>query len=633
MVLQREFSVPIFGTATPEGQVSVALSNGPSVLFEVSTLCDEDGTWELKLPPQSASGPFEITVSCGTNTLWFEDVYFGEVWIASGQSNMEWIQQLADDYEEALIDISPTIRMFTVEKVSSEHPVADVRGQWEVASPDTIAKFSAVAFAFAKQIRAYLKVPIGIIHASWGGSPAESWMSPEGLSSDEMFLPIKLRYEESVRNLPVTKPLFEQEFKAFFEPREDFSIRESATEWSSEPIDLEDWRPVEVPVMVEALEGEGADGAFWFRKTFDVPAEFASQEFELSLGIIQDFDECFINGIRVGGISTEVDTWLMPPRRYRVEHEIIKPGQNSLAIRIFNKVYGGGFTGESAQIALNSREISIPLAGTWMYRAEHIIDPKGFPPAEPVGPGHPWCPSGLYHAMIAPIIPYAIRGAIWYQGESNADRAFQYRSLFAALIKDWRRKWQQGDFPFLFVQLANYMQSQENPVEDDWAELREAQSMALSLPNTGMAVTIDIGNANDIHPRNKREVGNRLALNALNFTYGFSEVVPSGPIFRSAEFENGTAIVSFETYGAGLSTSDQMAPVGFSIAGEDRKFFWANAQIQDHRVVLTAPEVAVPVAVRYGWSHNPIVNLTNRHGLPASPFRSDDWPGITYDKR
>jgi sialate O-acetylesterase len=345
-------------------------------------------------------------------------------------------------------------------------------------------------------------------------------------------------------------------------------------------------------------------------------------------------DSTWINGTRVGGIEAP-GRW-QTPRKYKIDPAIIKPGRNVIAVKVIDTGGGGGIYGNPDQMKLGpaqaADESAIRLAGQWRYKKG--FDLKSMPPQPrpPVLVNNPNAPTSLYNAMIAPLLPYGIQGAIWYQGESNAGRAYQYRQLFPAMIQNWRQDFKQGNFSFLFVQLANFMATLPDPCDSDWAELREAQLMTLSLPNTGMAVIIDIGDANDIHPKNKQDVGKRLALWALAKTYG-KKLVYSGPIYKSMKIQGRDIILNFDQIGTGLVAQGGQSLKGFAIAGADRKFVWADARIDGQTVVVSSDKVPEPVAVRYAWANNPVCNLYNKEGLPASPFRTDDWPGITANKK
>jgi sialate O-acetylesterase len=368
-----------------------------------------------------------------------------------------------------------------------------------------------------------------------------------------------------------------------------------------------------------------------------LPQSWAGKDLVLNLPPVDDYDTTYFNGTRVGGIGKETPNSYEKPRRYSVPGGLVHGGRNVIAVRVFDAAGNGGFAG-AGQMSLapagEKKGDLISLEGAWDYKVEAAFEPKhpdwGSRPLAP-GPNNQNSPSVLYNAMLAPLTPYAIRGAIWYQGESNAGRAYQYRTLFPRMIRDWRRAWSEGDFPFYFVQLANWQPRKADPGESEWAELREAQSMTLRELHTGMAVIIDIGDTNDIHPRNKLDVGRRLAVWALAQTYHQS-VEYSGPLYDSNSIEGNKIRIRLK-HAAGLKTSDGEMPKSFAIAGVDRKFYWAEAHIDGDTIVVSSSKVTRPVAVRYGWADNPEVNLYNGVNLPASPFRTDDWKGITADRR
>ncbi|HEU0252001.1 MAG TPA: sialate O-acetylesterase, partial [Pyrinomonadaceae bacterium] len=396
-----------------------------------------------------------------------------------------------------------------------------------------------------------------------------------------------------------------------------------------------DWSKMDLPQQIEAA-GLLIDGAVWFRKVVELPESWSGKDLFLNLPPIDDHDITYFNGTRIGSTGRETPNSYMVPRKYVVPGSLVHSGRNVIAVRVFDSAGEGGFNRGGAMSigragAGEAQEIS--LRGTWDYKVELALEPKhpdwGTRP-EAVGESNQNNPSVLYNAMIAPLVSFALRGAIWYQGESNAGRAYQYRTLFPIMIRNWRSAWGR-DFPFYFVQLANWHASKAQPDESDWAELREAQTMTLREPATGMAVTIDIGDEIDIHPRNKLDVGRRLAAWALAGTYG-ENVVPSGPLFDRYTIEGDKVRIRFK-YSSGLKTIDGGPLKGFAIAGEDRRFVWADAHIQGDTVIVSSPMVPKPAAVRYGWADNPIANLYNKAGLPASPFRTDDWPGVTAARR
>jgi len=482
MVLQQGKSLPVWGKADPGEKVRVTLGNKTR-----STTACAEGKWMVKLGTMNTGGPYELKVEGKDNTLVFTDVLIGEVWLGSGQSNMQWtVSNSANAQEEIAKASHPYIRLFSVERTVAQSPQEDCKGTWSLCSPETVPEFSAVLYFFGRELHERLgNIPTGLIHTSWGGTPAEAWTSRCMLESDPDLAGIVQNWDKAVADYPAAKAAYDQAMEA--------------------------WK-----TAVEQAKAAGTPE---------------------------------------------------PPK-----------------------------------------------------------------PEAPRGPDSPWLAAGLYNAMIAPLVPYAIQGAIWYQGESNAGRAYQYRKLFPAMISDWRKAWKQGPFSFYFVQLANFTAELPDPAESDWAELREAQTMTLSLRNTGMATIIDIGEAKDIHPKNKQDVGKRLALNALAKDYG-KNVVWSGPMYKSMRVSGDKIILSFSHTDGGLKARDGETLKGFAVAGADKIFVWADAVIQGKKVVVSSPQVPKPVAVRYAWANNPVCNLVNGEGLPASPFRTDQWPGLTVNNK
>jgi sialate O-acetylesterase len=476
-------------------------------------------------------------------------------------------------------------------------------------------------------------VKVGLIHSSWGGTPAEAWTSREALQAEPSLRPMVADFDAALRD-PDAQKAFAAKLQAWENSNyhQDAGNEGFAKGWAKPDLDTRDWGSLALPQPWEKA-GLAIDGAVWFRRMVEVPAAWAGRDLRLSLGALDDFDTTYFNGEEVGRTGQETPGYWSVPRRYTVPGRIVTGGPAVVTVRVFDHYGNGGFAGVAPEMTLAPADGSGPtiaLAGAWSYRVERALEPAhpdfATQPRYP-SPDNPNSPTVLYGAMITPLTPYAIRGVIWYQGESNAGSAFQYRTLFPTMIRDWRRAWGRGAFPFYFVQLANYMQRKAEPGESEWAELREAQAMALALPRTGMAVAIDIGEADDIHPRNKTDVGLRLARWALADTHG-QPVVKSGPLYDSFAVERSAIRVLFRHAG-GLATSDGAAPKGFAIAGADRKWRWAETRIDGQTVVASSPEVKEPVAVRYAWADNPEATLRNRQGLPASPFRTDDWPGIT----
>jgi sialate O-acetylesterase len=445
------------------------------------------------------------------------------------------------------------------------------------------------------------------------------------------------RYQDNLKDLPQRQADFQKRLAAWTHQNlyEDEGNKGEAMGYADPQANTSDWKSMNLPQFMETA-GLKIDGAVWFRKEIEIPEAWAGKPLELNLAAIDDYDTTYFNGKRVGGIGADTPNSYSVPRHYQVPGDLVKAGRNVIAVRVFDSAGEGGFGTGKMVLGPDGLTDSqkLALAGPWSYKFELGLEPKtpdwGSRPEAP-GPTNQNSPGVLYNAMIAPIVPFSIRGAIWYQGESNAGRAFQYRTLFPTMIRNWRTIWGEGDFPFYFVQLANWQPIKPEPDESEWAELREAQTMTLREPNTGMAVIIDIGDTNDIHPRNKTDVGHRLALWALANTYN-QKIEYSGPLFKSFTVNGSEVRIKF-SHANGLKTSDGAAPKAFAIAGADKKFVWADAKIEGDEIVVSSKDVTKPVAVRYAWADNPVTNLYNKLDLPASPFRTDDWPGITITRK
>jgi sialate O-acetylesterase len=628
MVIQADAPIHIWGSGKPGARVQALFRDQ-----DISGRISGEGLWDLELDPESYSPsddrPDSLVIRSGKDQQVFRNLLVGEVWVCSGQSNMEmplisnWAS-LNNAEEEVRQADYPGLRLFTVQRGISFQPVDTLVSEgWMECSPETIPGFSATAYFFGRDIHRSLGVPVGLIHSSWGGTVAEAWTSANSLRDFPGFAEHVRLMSEKAASMDSVRANYESELRQQAEEIAvlDIGIEGTDTVFAQGDMDVSGWTDMDLPRMWEGTELGVFDGSAWFVREVDLDETMAGSELTLCYGAPDDWDEAWVNGVRVGG-STEWDV----PREYPIPSGVVHPGMNKIVIRVMDNGGAGGFMGEATHFALKSSNgTSISLAGGWKaHKGFDFRDVKIIP----VSPFNPNQPTVLYNAMIHPLLPFHIRGAIWYQGESNAGRAFQYRSLFRTMIRDWRTQWGQGDFPFLFVQLANYMQRNSEPVEDAWAELREAQAMALQEPNTGMAVAIDIGDALDIHPGNKQEVGRRLALNALARVYD-QDVPFSGPMYSSMEIQGNRIVLSFDYVLDGLSTSDNTPLKGFSICGEDRKFVWANAKITDNKVQVSAPGISNPIAVRYAWSSNPACNLVNSAGLPASPFRTDQFKGIT----
>lgn len=617
MVLQQGMEIPVWGRANPQERVAVTF-NGKTV----RTRANNEGEWMVKLSEQEYGGPHDLIIK-GKNTIELKNVMIGEVWICSGQSNMQWRVDQSNNAEAEIAAAKyPNIRLFTVPRSVAQFPQNDISdGEWEECSPETVPGFSAVGYFFGRNLHRELDVPIGLIHSSWGGTVAETWISPNTIRNDpdfrEKLIELQQMDLESYRKtrLDQVKELLGGEI-----PTEDKGMVDGEPVWAGLNYSDGHWRSIKTPMYWENQGYIDIDGIGWYRKEVQLNEENTNANITLHLGKIDDSDITFFNGIEIGKTENKYDA----DRIYTIDKKYLKPGKNMIVVRVQDTGGNGGIWGKPENQFLAIGNEKVDISGNWKFRISkaEVSDVN-------VGPNS--YPTLLFNAMINPLIPYGIKGAIWYQGESNAGRARQYRRIFPSLINDWRNHWNQGDFPFLFVSLANYTEPPKEPGESNWAELREAQTKTLALHNTGMALAIDIGEADDIHPRNKQDVGKRLTLNAFKIAYG-KDVVHSGPMYEAVEFKDRKAFVSFSETGSGLEIKDRYGYLkGFTVAGPDRKFRWAKAElIDDKTVVVYSEEVSNPVSVRYGWANNPDdVNLYNKEGLPANPFRTDDWPGIT----
>jgi len=629
MVLQQQSEVPFWGEAAPNKTVRIASSWNKK---NIETKADAKGNWKTTVSTPVYGGPFTIAISDGKKTI-LENVMIGEVWLCSGQSNMEmplagW-GKIANFEQEIAGANYPEIRLLRVTKTLSTKPLTDLEvknGGWVACSPKTVEEFSAVGYFFGKNLYIAKNIPIGIINTSWGGTIAEAWTSGSSLKTMPDFKPAVEKMEQTAVNkaelkAKYTKDLIEWQNKI---AKSDKGFSNGKAIWAVKELDESDWKPMNIPDNWENQSLPGFDGVVWFRKTVEIPAEWQNTGLTLNLDMIDDNDITYFNGVEVG----HTDGWNLS-RKYAIPASLVKSGKAVITVRVFDSGGGGGIYGNASLINLsNSSDKNIPLVGSWQYKVSFNLNEI---PAAPKLADDPNQPTVLFNAMINPIVPFTIKGAIWYQGESNADKAYQYRDLFPLLIKDWRKQW-KSDFPFYFVQLANYTAVLPQPAEASWAELREAQLQTLHLENTGMAVTIDIGNEKDIHPKNKQEVGRRLSLIARANAYN-ENIAFSGPIYDSYRIEGNSIRITFKQVDKGLKTKNGQKLTGFAIAGLDHQFHWADAVIKGNEVVVSCKEVENPISVRYAWAENPVCNLFNGADLPASPFRTDDWQGITYGKK
>ena len=648
MVLQRSMAVPVWGWADPGEKISVQGSwspvggagNAGTSAGAVSAVAGPDGKWMLKIMTPPAGGPYDLTIA-GSETIVLHGILTGEVWVCSGQSNMEmpvrgWGKNtpIKDSEKEIAAADYPNIRLFTVKMTVSYTPKEDVAGKWSVCSPSSVAPFSATAYFFGRELARKLKVPVGLINTTWGGTVAEAWTSAGALSRMGDFDGALRRVDTITRDVG----------HSMEEDRRNDSIwrlaMEKTKDGSVEPaFDDVGWKTMILPTAWEDAGYPGLDGIVWFRKTIDVPEDWAGKTLKLDLGPVDDYDITYFNGVKVG--ETSGDGAWATDRHYEVPGTLVKAGRNVIAVRVTDLQGNGGIYGDKALLKLfpaegtraeDSKGTRVPeqgisLAGEWKFEIKTVKPPMAFS-------NNPNIVTVLYNGMIAPLIPFGIRGVIWYQGEANVGRAAQYERLFPVMIADWRSRWEEGDFPFYFAQIAPFKYGGDSTQA---AALRDAQRKTLAVPHTGMAVTLDIGNVTNIHPANKQEVGRRLALWALAGTYGEKKMVYSGPLYKSMLVRNGAVEVAFSHADGGLTThavdgvttpaGDGLTThgqelTGFEIAGADGRFVPAKASVKGDKVLVRSDAVAAPVAVRYGWSATAKASLFNGAGLPASSFSS-----------
>lgn len=615
MVLQRGIKIPVWGNSTPGALIIAKLGN-----VQATTKANQQGKWQFKFPAFKAGGPYvlEVTESGKPDSkIKLKGILIGDVWLASGQSNMEWQVQQAKDASTEIANANyPQIRFLVVKQDKQVKPQPDIlAGKWKICDSANVKEWSAVAYYFARKIHADQNVPVGIIQSTWGGTPVEAWTSREMLLTS----PITKARTLSNDTLAPDREDFVQDSLNWIRIWDIvYNPQNNADKIIPVPAyDDADWTSIEMPNVAKDFGIGYYEGMVWLRKKITLPASFNQKDLSINLGHPEMNYSLYFNGEEICK-----NVWnANPTHHYTIPAKLLKNGENTIAIRIAMLWGGGGLNPPAEDIFITDGSSKISLAGKWLYK-------KDFEPAFPKILNYQYYPTVLFNAMIHPIIPYGVKGFIWYQGESNAGAAYDYRKLFPMMISDWRQRWQQGNLPFLFVQLANYMKTKPLPSESEWAELREAQTLTLSQPNTGMACAIDIGDANDIHPKNKQEAGRRLALIANKLVYK-QDCIASGPMYKSFRKEGNKIRISFTNTGTGLSTKDKKEVTGFAIAGKDKNFYWAKAIIEGNEVIVYSDIVAEPVAVRYAWADNPECNLVNAEGLPAVPFRTDEWKGIT----
>lgn len=638
MVLQQKMKAPFWGKATPGKTVVIQASWGQ----KAKTIVQDDSLWSAKLQTPKAGGPYQIKIKIGDSSFTFKNVLVGEVWICSGQSNMEMPMEgwppkdtIFGAQNEIKNGQNFNIRFFSVTRAYSNKPQFDCTGQWLVSSPEAVAKFSATGFFFGKKLADELKIPIGLINTSWGGTAVESWMSKK-------YLQLFKDYETLLKKLDES----DLEIKKLYDwleryPVIDLNGKDAANKWEGHNFNDADcsaasyndskWKEMTLPTIWESTELGNFDGVVWFRKKIEIPKSWLHKDLVVELGPIDDMDATFVNGKKVG--AYEIDGHWQTERIYDVPKELVNDSILTIAVRVIDNQGGGGIYGikEKLNIHLKDGTEKVSLIGNWKYLpvAEYRSGKFFvFGSANEEFYTRPvitvdlsaYTATTLYNAMIAPLIPYSIKGAIWYQGESNTGQPEMYKQLFPKMIENWRTDWKEGIFPFYFAQISPFKYDDNTESQ----RLREAQLFSLAFPKTGMAVTLDIGNPDNIHPGNKKDVGERLAFWALAKDY-HKKVFYSGPLYKSKKVSNGKITLSFEHADGGLYIKEINGESNFLIAGEDKQFKKANVKVEGNQLVLSNPEIKNPVAIRYAWSNAEEATFFNKKNLPASSFRTDEW--------
>ncbi len=603
MVLQRDQPISVWGKADVDEKVKVSFQNK-----QYNSIADANGNWKIQLPAMKFGGPYDMTI----NDIVLKNILIGDVWLASGQSNMELpMYRVRTLYPKDLENANNTnIRFFTVpQKYNFKTSLDGVdNGKWEITNPVTIKNFSAVAYFFAKDFNEKTKIPVGIIHSSLGGSPIQAWMDVKTLEKYPQYITEAEKWKND--NLIQSTEANEKALSdAWYQElnQNELGLQQN---WKDNTTAISGWKTIAMPGSWEDKEG-AFDGSIWLKKEIILPKGSDNQSAFLNLGRIKDADETYINGIKVGNVTYEY-----PPRWYTIPKGVLKEGKNTITTRVINGSGKGEFIADKPYY-LEIGNQKIDLKGDWLYQ----IGTKMNKPA----PGQTfirWKPTGLYNAMINPLINYSIKGVLWYQGESNTSKPSEYGDLLSTMISDWRGKWSQNNMPFFIVQLANFMDSKSQPTESNWAELRDQQrKVSQTIPNTALVVTNDIGEWNDIHPLNKKDVGERLSLQAQKILVD-KNTIADGPIYQTYTIDGKKVLLSFKKGTADFAAVSQLK--GFSIKGNNGQWFWANATIKGDIIEVWNDEVLHPAAVRYAWADNPDkTNLKNKSGLPASSFTTE----------
>ena len=608
MVLQQQSDARFWGWAAPGEKVVVQGSWAKEASKPVTA--GKDGKWKMALKTPKAGGPYTITVK-GNNTIDLKNILIGEVWVCSGQSNMEFhLPHVTHGKQEVAEANYPQIRFLNVSGAAAAHPADDVKGQWSECRPETAGRIFAVPYFFARKIHKELNVPIGLICPAMGATPARTWTSGKMLVEKNMYAH-EVKLVSDPETIEKAKTKYQAEMETWHKEIDKIDPG-MVGKWYDAQADASSWKKVELPSTIEATEIGQFDGMVWYRKTVDIPSEWVGKEMTVSLGVVDDQDVTYFNGTKIGGSSDNKKS-----RNYKVDGSLVKAGKNTLVVKVQDFGGAGGFMGKPEDMLLTSGDHKISLAGPWLYkvgskRSAWPRTPRGLPRI-----GARW-PSALFNGMISPLTSSTIKGVIWYQGENDVTGLGWYKPLFPNLIQSWRDAWGLGDFPFYHVQLPPYDYGVTNS-----ALFREVQMKSLSMKNVGIAVTLDVGDFKNIHPPHKKEVGERLALWALAKDYGQKDVVCSGPIYKDMKIEGSKIRLSFDYTGSGMVAKDGTL-ANFVIAGADKKFVPAKAKIDKNTIVVSSDKVAKPIAVRYAFDNAGVPSLFNKEGLPASSFRTDN---------
>jgi sialate O-acetylesterase len=615
MILQRGKPNPVWGWSTPGDVIQVGIADRVA-----KTVAGPDGRWQVRLDPPPPGGPYTVKID-GAQHVVLHEVLVGDVWLCGGQSNMQLpLAAVRNGSNEVSSASHPEIRLFVVHSHPAYSPAAVPDGKWKICSPQAVAEdggFSAVAYFFARNLQDQIHVPIGLVQDSLGGTPAEAWTSPESL---RRFGDFDAGLAELARLKARGGPQYGNYLMHWYD---DYDIGLKGNTWAAVDFDDSSWKTVQIPGGFQELGVPETPAVCWFRRQIILPDPLPAGRATVHLGVVERMDTTYINGQWIGASA-----WVENPRIYFVPEGVLKPGANLVAIRVFKTKLDGGFMSPAATLSLVlGNGHVIPLSGEW--KGALSVDARPPHPLPLSFENWPVMPSVLYLGMIEPVAPLALTGAIWYQGEANTGHAYQYRTLLPAMIGDWRRAFGQGDFPFYIVSLPRFTAHRDTPGDDSWAELREAQAIAArAVRHAALAVTIDTGEADNIHPKDKAIVGERLADCALALQYG-KKVAYESPTFESIEHLPGALKINFAHTDGGLVVKGGAKPAEFAVAGKDRQWHWAAAKLDGNSVVVSSAEVPEPVAVRYAWQGYPEANLFNGEGFPAVPFRTDDWPGVT----